>query len=51
MNAPVQCVRKKGKTISVSDDFISAVQYKINRRPRKKLNFLSPKEVFFNLII
>lgn len=35
----------------ISDDFISAVQYKINRRPRKKLNFLSPKEAFFNLII
>lgn len=35
----------------ISDDFISDVQYKINRRPRKKLNFLSPKEVFFNLII
>lgn len=35
----------------VSDDYIKEVQYKINRRPRKKLDFLTPKEVFFNLII
>ena len=35
---------------SLSDAFIHKIQYKINRRPRKKLNFKSPKEVFFEQI-
>ena len=26
---------------------IKQIQYKINNRPRKKLNFYSPKEIFF----
>ena len=29
---------------------LDEVQHKINRRPREKLNFKSPKNVFFNLI-
>ena len=29
---------------------LDAVQHKINRRPREKLNFKSPKNIFFNLI-
>lgn len=33
-----------------SDDFIKSVQYKLNRRPREKLDFSSPSKVFFNLL-
>lgn len=41
----------KGTDFSdLSDAFIRKIQYKINRRPRKKLNFDSPKNVFFRLI-
>lgn len=35
---------------SLSDRFIHQIQLKINRRPRKKLNFESPKNVFFRKI-
>ncbi len=31
---------------SLDDDFIKAVQFKINDRSRDKLNFLSPKKLF-----
>ncbi len=31
----------------VTDEFIKEVQYKINRRPREKLNFSTPKKEFF----
>ena len=34
----------------ISDDFIKEVQYKINRRPREKLYFSTPKKEFFKLI-
>ena len=34
----------------IEDDFIKKVQYKINRRPREKLKFNTPKKRFFNLI-
>ena len=38
----------KGTDISnVTDRRIAAIQAKINRRPREKLNFLTPNEVFF----
>lgn len=41
----------KGTDFStLSDSFIRKVQYKINRRPRKKLNFQTPKKVFFEQI-
>ena len=41
----------KGTDFStLTDAFIRKIQYKINRRPRKKLNFESPKTVFFRLI-
>lgn len=41
----------KGTDFStLTDDFIRKIQYKINRRPRKKLNFKSPKTVFFQQI-
>lgn len=32
----------------ITDDFIKQTQYKINRRPRLKLNFNSPCKIFFN---
>ena len=32
---------------SLSDDYILHVQSLINRRPRKLLNFFSPKHIFF----
>ncbi len=35
---------------SLTDAFIRKIQHKINRRPRKKLGFLSPKEFFFRQI-
>jgi IS30 family transposase len=38
----------KGSDFDLYDDnFIKEVQYKINRRPREKLNFNSPLKVFF----
>ena len=41
----------KGTDFStLTDAFIRKIQYKINRRPHKKLNFESPKSVFFRLI-
>ena len=41
----------KGTDFStLTDAFIRKIQHKINRRPRKKLNFESPKRVFFRLI-
>ena len=35
---------------SISDQQISRIQHKLNKRPREKLNFKSPKEVFFRYI-
>ncbi len=35
---------------SLSDNYIRKIQHKINRRPREKLNFQSPKEVFYKQI-
>ena len=41
----------KGTDFStLTDAFIRKIQQKINRRPRKKLNFDSPKNVFFRQI-
>ena len=38
----------KGTDFStISSALIRKIQYKINRRPRKKLNFDCPKNVFF----
>lgn len=31
----------------ISDTQITAIQYKINRRPRKKLDFMTPIQLFF----
>lgn len=41
----------KGTDFSrLTDAFIRKIQYKINRRPREKLNFDSPKNAFFKQI-
>ena len=41
----------KGTNIAlVTDNKIRAVAKKINQRPREKLNFQTPAEVFFNII-
>lgn len=35
----------------LTDEFIKSVQYRLNRRPREKLNFSTPKDEFFKLLI
>ena len=35
----------------ITDDFIHSVQLKINRRPREKLNFSTPKDEFFKFLL
>ena len=45
-----QYIPKKTDFNKLSDKFIKEVQYKINRRPREKLHFSTPKNEFFNLI-
>ena len=45
-----QYITKSMNFNDLDDDFIKNVQYKINRRPREKLSFLSPKQVFFENI-
>lgn len=35
----------------ISDEYIHSVQLKLNRRPRQKLNFSTPKDRFFNLLL
>lgn len=48
---PVRQYIPKGTDFStLTDAFIRQVQYKINRRPCKKLKFLSPKIVFFRFV-
>ena len=45
-----QYVPKKEKLNKYSDKDIEIIQHKINRRPRKVLNFDSPKNKFFSFI-
>ena len=33
---------------TLTDEQILQIQYKINRRPREKLNFMTPLDCFFN---
>lgn len=35
----------------ITDEFIHSVQLRLNRRPRKKLNFSTPKDAFFNFLL
>ena len=46
-----QYIPKKTDFNKLSDKFVKEVQYKINRRPREKLYFSTPKDEFFNLIL
>ena len=43
-----QYIPKKQIFDGFDDEKISEIQQKINRRPRKKLNFENPKNLFFN---
>ena len=45
-----QYIPKGTDFASLSVNFIRSVQHKINRRPRRKLNFNNPKNVFFRKI-
>lgn len=45
-----QYILKKSEFENYDDKYIAEVQYKINRRPRKNMEFNSPKEQFFNLV-
>lgn len=45
-----QYIPKKSEFENLDDKYIAEIQYKINRRPRKKLDFDSPKNQFFNLV-
>jgi len=42
-----QYIPKKTNFNTLSQQQIKEIQYKINNRPREKLNFYSPKEIFF----
>ena len=35
----------------ITDDYIHSVQLRLNRRPRQKLNFSTPKDVFFKSFV
>lgn len=45
-----QYIPKKTKFEEYNELQIKNIQYKINRRPRKKLNFENPKKIFFNFV-
>ena len=45
-----QYITKDMKLTEIDDETIKQVQYKLNRRPRKKLDFDTPKSSFFKNI-
>ena len=45
-----QYIPKQSNFNNFENEFIKQVQYKINRRPRKNLDFRTPKDVFFNSV-
>ena len=45
-----QYIKKKSNLDEYNDKYIYEIQKKINKRPRKKLNFKKPTEIFFNLV-
>ena len=45
-----QYIQKGADFNLITDDFIHSVQLKINRRPREKLNFSTPKDEFFKFL-
>lgn len=46
-----QYIPKGTDSSELTDEFIHSVQLKLNRRPRKKLNFSTPKDEFFRLLL
>ncbi|MDR2963896.1 MAG: IS30 family transposase [Bacteroidales bacterium] len=42
-----QYIPKKSNFDTINNQQIKQIQYKLNKRPREKLNFYSPKEIFF----
>ena len=42
-----QYIPKKTAFDSLTDIQITQIQHKINRRPREKLNFKNPKQIFY----
>ena len=42
-----QYIPKGTNLDTANEQKIKQIQYKINNRPRQKLNFYSPKEIFF----
>ncbi|MFV0392065.1 MAG: IS30 family transposase, partial [Paludibacteraceae bacterium] len=45
-----QYITKKQHLDTIDEKFIILIQHKINKRPRKKLNFENPKNLFFQKI-
>ena len=46
-----QYIPKGSDFRDLTDEYIHSVQLKINRRPREKLNFSTPKDEFFKLLL
>ncbi len=46
-----QYIKKKEKIEQYDNEYITMIQRKINRRPRKKLDYKSPTEIFYNLVL
>ena len=44
-----QYIPKKTNINTLDNDYIKEIQIKINKRPRKKLEYRNPKEIFYNL--
>lgn len=45
-----QYIPKKQTFENFNDQQITGIQYKINRRPRKKLNYENPKNIFYKFV-
>ncbi|MFV0521118.1 MAG: IS30 family transposase, partial [Mangrovibacterium sp.] len=45
-----QYIPKKSTFNPYDNEFVKQVQYKINRRPRKILDFETPKDLFFKFV-
>jgi IS30 family transposase len=45
-----QYIPKKSAFDDFDDKYITDTQYKINKRPREKLKFKAPKDIFFSLV-
>ena len=45
-----QYILKKSNFDEYSEEYVKQVQLKINRRPRKNLNFETPTKIFYSLV-